>query len=170
MAFVIAVDFQQHMAAIYWQVHLKLNAQYGGIIHDLDNLLSCNNERIDIPAIVTYKVIALMDLPTKTDVARLNQMCNSSAMTLRWLTYYRLETYCRLNKLAYVINDTTAANERVLHIRININRLHFKDDFKDNNFEEVSTDPLPNIPWKLQPQRHKIRTWIHLLPSMILLV
>ena len=68
---------------------------------------------IDIPAIVTFKVTEFMNLTSETDVARLNQMCNSSVMTLRWLTY-RPETYCRLKKLTCVINDTTAANKRVL--------------------------------------------------------
>ena len=38
--FVIAVNFLQHIDAVYQQFHQKLNAQYGGIIHDLDNLFS----------------------------------------------------------------------------------------------------------------------------------
>ena len=102
--FVIALDFQQHTTVVYWLVHHKeLNAQYGRIIHDIDNWFS-DNQRIDIPAIVTAKVIEFMNLPTDTDVARLNQMCNSGVMNLRWLTY-KPETYCRLNKLAYVIDD-----------------------------------------------------------------
>ena len=81
--FVIALDFQQHTTAAYRLVHHKLNAHYGGIIHDIDNLFSANGQA-DIPAMITAKVIDLMNLPTDADVARLNQMYNSGAMTLRW--------------------------------------------------------------------------------------
>ena len=46
----------------------------------------------------------------------------------------------------YVINDAITANEQRLCIRININGLHFKDNFKANNFDKVSTNPFSNAP------------------------
>ena len=126
----IAVEFQQHTTAIYWQVHHKINAQYGGLIHDFDDLFS-DDKRIHVPALLTSKVIELMNLPTENDVARANQMCNSGVMTLRWYKY-RPETYCCLNKLDYVINNAIKTNKQCLHLIININRLHFKENFKAN--------------------------------------
>ena len=53
--FVIALDFQQHTAAAYCAVHHKLNAHYGGIIHDIYNLFSA--DRADLPAMITAKVM-----------------------------------------------------------------------------------------------------------------
>ena len=93
----IAVEFQQHAAAAYQQVHHKLNAHYTGIFHDFDNHFS-GNKRIDVTELVTSKVIDSMDLSTENDVARANQICNSSTMTLRWHTY-KPESSCCLNKL-----------------------------------------------------------------------
>ena len=103
----IAVEFQQHTTARYQEVHHKLNAKYGGLIHYFDNLFS-DNKRIDVPALITSKVIELMNLPTENDVAKVNQMCNSSAMTLRWYTY-KPEMYSCLDKLNFAINDAIRA-------------------------------------------------------------
>ena len=81
-SFVIALDFQQHTAAAYRAVHHKLNAQYGGIIHDIDDLFTA--DIANLPTVITAKVIDHMSLRTGADVARLNQMCNSGALTLRF--------------------------------------------------------------------------------------
>jgi len=145
--FVIELAFQQHTAGAYRSIHHKLNAQYGGIIHDIDDLFTA--DRAALPTLITAKVIEHMSLPNNADVARFNQMCNSGALTLRWLTY-NPETYSRLNKLTYVVDDAAIANTNILRIRININGLHFKDDFKAHNFNEISMDPFPDAP--LTPQ------------------
>ena len=87
-----------------------------------------------------------MNLPsTENDVARANQMCNSSAMTLRWYTY-RSEMYCCFNKLDYTINNAIKANKQYLCLIISINGVHFKDNFKANNFDKVSTNTFPSVP------------------------
>ena len=86
-------------------------------------------DRADLPARITAKVIDHMNLPTDADVARFNQMCNSGALTLRWLTY-NPETYSRLNKLTYIVDNAATANTNILRIRINVNGLHYKDNFK----------------------------------------
>ena len=78
--FVIALDFQQHTAGAYRAVHHKLNAHYGGIIHDIDDLFTADGA--DLPALFTAKVIDHTNLPMDADVARFNQMCNSGALTL----------------------------------------------------------------------------------------
>ena len=143
--FVIALDLQQHTAGAYYYraVHHKLNAHYGGIIHDIDNLFSADGA--DLPAMITAKVINPMNLPTDADVARFNQMCNSSALTLRWLTY-NPETYYRLNKLPYIVDDAATANTNILRIRINVNGLHFKDNFKAHIFDKIRIEPFPDTP------------------------
>ena len=105
--FVIALDFQQHTAGAYHAIHHKLNAHYSGIIHDIDNLFSAN--RADLPAMITAKVINHMNLPMDADVTRFNQMNNSGALTLQWLTY-EPETYSSLYKLT--------ANTNIHRIRI----------------------------------------------------
>ena len=38
--FVIELAFQQHTAGAYRSIHHKLNAHYGGIIHDIDMISS----------------------------------------------------------------------------------------------------------------------------------
>ena len=53
--FVIKLPFQQHTAGAYRAVHHKLNAHYGGIIHDIDDLFTANGA--DLPALITAKVI-----------------------------------------------------------------------------------------------------------------
>ena len=141
--FVIELAFQQHTAGAYRSVHHKLNAHYGGIIHDIDDLFTTDGA--DLPTLITTKVIEHMNLPADADIARFNQMCNSGALTLRWLTY-NPETYSRLNKLAYIVDDAATENTNILRIRININGLHFKHDFKAHNFDEIRMEPFADTP------------------------
>ena len=61
--FVITLDFQQHTAGAYRAIHHKLNAHYGGIIIDIDDLFSADGT--DLPAMITAKVIDHMNLPTE---------------------------------------------------------------------------------------------------------
>ena len=61
-----------------------------------------------------------MNLPMDADIARFKQMYNSGALTLQWLTY-EPETYSRLNKLTYIVDDAATANANILRIRINVN-------------------------------------------------
>ena len=70
---------------------------------------------------------------------------NSSALTLRWLTY-EPETYSRLNKFTYIVDNTATANTNILRIRINVNGLHFKDNFKAHNFDKIRMEPFPDTP------------------------
>ena len=54
--------------------------------------------------------------------------------------------YRCLNELNYAIKDAIKANKQCLCLIININRLHFKDNFKANNFDKASTNPFQNAP------------------------
>ena len=141
--FVIELAFQQHTAGAYCSVHHKLNAHYRGIIHDIDDLFTADGA--DLPALITAKVIGHMNLPTDADIARFNQMYNSGALILRWLTY-NPETYSRLNKLAYIVNRAATENTNILRIRINVNGLHFKNDFEAHNFDKIPMEPFPDTP------------------------
>ena len=86
-----------------------------------------------------------MNLPMDADVARFNQMCNSGALTLQWLAY-NLETYSRLNKLTCIVDDATTKNTNVLRIRINVNGIHFKNNFKTHNFDKIQMEPFSDTP------------------------
>ena len=70
-------------------------------------------------------------------------MCNSGALTLRWLTY-NPETYSRLNKLTYIVDDAATENTNIFRIRINVNGLHFKNNFKAHNFDKIRMEPFPD--------------------------
>ena len=137
----ICLKFDQHANARYRQAHHKLNTQYSGII-DIDNLVEAAKE--DIPSLVTSKVIEQMNL-APAQAQRATQMFETGAMTLRWHTYEH-ESYCRLSMPDYAIRDAVKAERTSLRLSVNINRLHFKDDFNASNFADIGTDPFPDVP------------------------
>ena len=57
----IAVKFQQHSSAKYWQAHHELDTQYTGLITDIQDLFD-KTDKSDVPAFVTSKVVKLFNL------------------------------------------------------------------------------------------------------------
>ena len=140
----IIVKFRQHLLAEYQQAYNKLNTQYATLIADIDDFFNDNERVNNIPALVTSKLVESMDLPNKEDIAKVTQMFNSGAMTLRWHLHGQ-ETYACLSNSDIAFSKAIKAN-KFLCLLVNINSLHFKDNFRANTFADSSTEPFSSGP------------------------
>lgn len=146
----ISVHFLQHSNQHYRQAHFKLDTQYGEIIYSVDDLFNSDRSALasslDIPSIITTKVIHLMiGADSPLEEAKLRQLFHDAAMTLKWHTYDP-DNQARLTHLEHVLDDAFHNQKRSLRIVVNINGLHFKDNFAANNLDEISSTPFVSIP------------------------
>ena len=137
----INIEFRQHALAEYRHAHYKLNTEYSTVITDIDDLFVAN---ANIPNLVATKLVQSMDLPSDEDKAKVKQMLNNGAMTLRWHLHNQ-DAFMRLTNSDIAFQDAIDAN-KFLQLAININGLHFKDNFRPNTFAEISTDPFTAAP------------------------
>ena len=66
-------------------------------------------------------------------------------MTSKWHTCDP-DNQARLTHLEHVLDDAFHNQKRSLCIVVNINGLHFKDNFAANNLDEISSTPFTSIP------------------------
>ena len=85
-----------------------------------------------------------MDLINNREVAKLKQLLNSGTMTLVWHMHGQ-EKFVSLSNSDMVFADASEANN-FFCLAVNINRLHFKDNFQPHTFAEISTEPFARAP------------------------
>ena len=135
------IKFRQHALAKYQHAHHKLNTEYSTVITDINDLF---DKDASVPALVAAKLVHSMDLPTNEDKAKVKQMLNNHAMILRWHLHDQ-NAFMRPTNSDIAFMDASKAN-KFLCLAININGLHFKENFQPNTFAEIRTDPFPRAP------------------------
>ena len=137
----INIKFRQHALAKYWHAHHKLNSQYSAVITDVNDIFDKN---ANVPALIAAKLVHSTNLPTDEDKAKVKQMINNGAMILRWHLHDQ-NAFMPLTTSELAFHDAREAN-KFLCLAININGLHFKENFRPNTFAEISTKSFPGMP------------------------
>ena len=84
-----------------------------------------------------------MYLPTDEDKAKVKQMLNGD-MILKWHLHNQ-DAFALLSNSELAFQDASKAN-KFLQLAININRLHFKENFQPNTFTDINTVPFTRAP------------------------
>ena len=138
----INIEFRQHALTEYRQAHHKLNTEYSTVITDIADLFEDN---ANVRTLVQAKLIHSMDLPTDDDRTKVRIMLNNGAMILRWQLYDQ-GAYVRLTSSEIAFQDAIDNKQKFIRLAININGLHFKENFSPSTFAEISTEPFPIAP------------------------
>ena len=146
----ISFKFMRHSSYQFRDVHNTLNRHYGEDIYNIDDLFTKDRTTIssgvDINAKVTALIMSSM-CDNGADATKLNTLFTDGLFLLKW-HQYATDNYTRIanQNFGHALNDAMNAKANLLRVSININLLHFKDDFSVTNLDDFSKDPFETVP------------------------
>ena len=145
----ISVRFLQHANSAYKAAHHKLDTAYGELIYEIDALFNNNRTQVvsksAVPNIVAQILISSMLGDDSPQAPRLREFISSSAITLKW-HLYGPDNQSRLIYFKEALDDAIQNNQSSIRLVININNLHFKDNFAPGDLQSMSLTPFDDAP------------------------
>lgn len=146
----ISFKFMRHSAYQYREVHSTLNRHYGEDIYDIDDLFTKDRTAIPSGVDINAKVTALIMSSMRdngADADKLSTLFTDGLFLLKW-HQYATDNHTRIGNqnFGHVLDDAINAKANVLRVSINVNLVHFKEDFSVTNLDDFSKDPFETAP------------------------